>query len=366
MYRVIVSLCVLVAISGSIACVDSEGDDDSDHRDKSITEAEDVDKEDTDVEDGDVDPAPDDEHDIEVITGDERGATSIAGVRLRVFDRFLEEFVLVLDTSLEEQTVPLLLVDVLPLAEGSRHFYAETFLAFEPGAYDVEAFAIDERGRVIDECSPAIARGVRGSAAGELETLLLIQCDPSVGIARHLQDGEPEVDAATDFLPPDTLIYSIAVINYAPQIETVEVHPSTTLKCPATVELCATVVEPDRDPVVFDWNQLEGPSPLAGPSELRFHEEEGVTEKCVEYELADEDAHYVFALDVLDRLVEDGAPVNIETWYRREGYGDIESRDSATVSFDVQCPKEKKLPDEPKDDKTKDDETKDDKTKDDP
>ena len=389
MYRRIVSLCLLVALGALIACVSSDHDDDFDDEDSSITDVDETDADVGDVfEDLDSSTADDDaDVDVDVDSGgdaqsadtdgggsdevedeprelddagvDESEVTNVAGVRVSFFDTFERETALIVDWELDDGTTPVDLVSVLPLAEGSQHFYTNPTTALPLGRYDVEAWAIDEQGEIIDDCSRAVAQAVGGTWVNELEFLLLIQCDDAVGIAQHVGDLERVLFVIDGFIAPDTELFPVPAINFAPRIETVAVNPSTILECPATVQLCATVVEPDRDPVAFDWLQIEGPKPLSGPMEIGFEEDAGVTEECVEYQLPDQDGHYVFALEVFDQLVEDGEPINIETWYQREGYGDIESHDRATVSFDVDCPKEKKskdLPDKPKDklDKPKD------------
>ena len=367
MYRRIALLCVFVLIGGSLACVGSDEDDDFDQEDSPVIEGEESDAGDaSDADDaslGDGDPDSGDrgeEVSEEVVVVEDREERNVAGVQVSFFDRDRQQVTLVFDRELnegilsppdfEESLLPGQFFRDLPLADGSqRNFvYYPTALLLAP--YDVEARAIDEQGEVIDECSRPVT-SVDAGLFDVVRVFFVIQCDHEVGMAQQVRDdGQGQVAIARvpddDFIP-DFGIELTITFNYAPIIETVEVEPSTTQKCPATTQICATVVEPDRDPVAFEWTQIEGPEPLAGPRETRFEEVEGVIEYCVEYDLADQDAHYRFALDVFDQFVENETPINIEAWYRQQDFGEIESRDSATVRFDVHCPKEKKYPEDP-------------------
>ncbi len=252
----------------------------------------------------------------------------VDGMRFTIFECGEEDPLIVEDRSLDDATLPSAMPELEgdPFDEDSFHHFAQFFTTVEAGCYDVMVEAIMD-GQVADDCEPAMARDVEVRAEEVTEILLVTQCEDADGI-HEPDDHDENFDI-------------VGTLNYPPKIEKVEVVPGVNLECPdVTVQLCATVTEPDHDPVVFDWIQLQGPEPVAGPEEILFDVEEGITEKCVEYELPEETASYLFELTVFDYFQIDGEPITAEQWFRQEGYGEIESRDTATVPIHVDCPPE--------------------------
>jgi hypothetical protein len=368
MDRIIVSLCALALISGALACVPIDEDDDfepSDREDSSITEGDEVEsgddenseeenteeentEEENTEEENTEEENTEDEEVADPEDGEDQAGPDVAGVRLSYFSLWEDEMYTVMDLELEEEIIYFDFLRGSLFADESVHPYAFSSTALHIGYYDITAQAIDEDGQVIDDCSAPVARGIGDFRWAWIQVIFPIQCDHSVGIARPAQTYGQAQSALVPDYPPDFELELIPVINYAPIIESVDLLPSATQECPATVELCATVAEPDRDPVAFEWSQLEGPEPVVGPLETRRQEDNGVTEQCVEMELPDQDGDYAFELQVFDQVIVDGEPLHFETWYEQEEYGEIESRDSKIVSFEVHCPEEEKEPKPPK------------------
>lgn len=316
-------------VAASMGCVESsDGEDEFEREDSSVTEEE--------GRHGDTRPVE------EVEELEEVEEVRVAGVQFNLFRLWDEQTILIVNRALEDEPMPFDFADFLPVAPGSQHFYLIPTIALPRSSYDVEARAIDEQGEIIEECQEAIARGRRGEASGELEFLMPIQCDDSVGIATGVEGIDEVLFFTGETFKVESVLFPAPIINFAPRIESMEVGPSAYETCPETVELCATVVEPDWDPVDFQWLQLEGPRALAGPTEVRRTQDEGETEQCVAYELPEEDGDYVFELQVFDQLLEDDRPISFEAWYQREDYGDIASQDRDTVGFSVRCPEEDK------------------------
>lgn len=265
----------------------------------------------------------------------------VAGIRFSIFEHQQDDPQYVQEHNLEEMTLPEAMPEFLedPFDEDSEHLFARHTQPIDTGSWDVMAEPIDEDGQLVDECEPVTAEGVEVEEGETTQVLLVSQCevtDPEKVLAEPADEGE--LDA-------------VAALNHPPQITSVQAVPSDELQCPATLELCADVVEPDRDPVVFDWVVLEGPEPLEGPTETVFEEDNGDWHKCVEYVLPDETANYLFELTVWDRFIVDGQLITVEGWYRDQGFGEIESRDTATIPVSVDCPDEEPVIDDKKDKK---------------
>ena len=254
------------------------------------------------------------------------------GIRFSIYQCGEDEPEYVEEQSLEDATLPDAIPEFAgaPFDEDSEHLFANHRQVVEAGCYDVTIEPVDQQGELVDQCEAASAEDVEVTEGETTDLLLVSQCETPDD---KKEDVLPE-------LPEDAELDVVGAVNPPPEIKSVEARPSADLECPATLELCADVVEPDQDPVVFDWVILEGPEPTAGPVETVFEEDNGKWHKCVEWELPDETADYLFELTVFDRFIIDGEPVEIEDWYRDQGYDDVESRDTITVPVSVDCPDE--------------------------
>ena len=301
-------LCVGLTTAGAVGCVGTDSDDEP---------------EETGVE----------------MTVDIHDDADIDGMRFTAFECGEEEPVFVDERALDDMTLPEGMPEYTdaPFDKDSEHLFAHYSEVVDPGCYDVMVEPIDRDGQLVDDCRVAMAEDVEVVKDKTTELLLVSQCDGPEDVAGEIGDERLDVTGA---------------VNHPPEIQQVEAQPSTTLTCPeTTLELCTKVTEPDADPVAFDWLQLEGPDPVTGPDETYFVQDGTKVEKCVEYELADETADYLFELTVYDYfMLGKDDPITAEQWYKQESYGKIESRDTITMPISVECP-EDVLPEPPPEDK---------------
>src|SRR5690554_6296789 len=165
-----------------------------------------------------------------------------------------------------------------PLDEDSEHSFADYFTVLEAGCYDVKVTPMRGRDKPSKKCGSATANDVEVEEGATTEILIISQCE-----------GEK-----TDRLDV------IATLNHPPEIKKLTYHPGKFLSCPATLKLCATVYDADKDPVQLTWTQLSGPPVESGPEVIHRYTYHGKTVECVRFELADESANYFFELKVQD------------------------------------------------------------------
>lgn len=235
-----------------------------------------------------------------------------------------------------------------PLATESRHPFGFHFDGLPYGTYDVKAKAVDDRGRIIPDCHVAAERDLVARPGAVLDSLLVVQCDVVVDRAPSLNDTDtfelPPAGVLAS-LYPNAELFSFVALNHPPRVKEVSATPSEGSGCPTSVELCATVDDPDGDPVVLAWRHIEGPQPIDGPRETKTTEVDGVTHQCVEYDVPAHPAHHVFELTAFDQFIVGQTRITAEHWLRQRHTGDrqLHSRDSATTSFDVHCPRWQQL-----------------------
>ena len=309
--------------------------------------------------DSDDNPEPTETTGVQM-TIDIQEDTNIDGIRFSFFECGEHDPWLVEDQTLDEMKLPEGMPQFGndPFDEDSEHLYANHVQAVDPGCYDVTVEPIDGDGDPVAECQESAVTDVDVQEDETVELLLVSQCDPPEDSDSSGHSDKPDKEGVID---------ATGAVNHPPVIQNVKVDPSTTLTCPAEVEMCATVTEPDADPVVFDWDQLEGPQPVGGPTETFFEQDGTHVEKCIAYEFADETADYLFEITVWDYFMEgEDDPIVAEIWYEQEGFGDIESRDQITVPISVECPEDvlDEIEEKDKDDKKeKKDDKKDEKDK---
>lgn len=186
-----------------------------------------------------------------------------------------------------------------PLDADSEHFFADAFATLEPGCYDVVSTPITESGEPSATCRPARERLVEVFEGRTTEIFLVNQCS-----------GEDP--GALDV---------IATLNHEPNIDDVEFEHSKFRACGETQVICATVTDPDKDPLEFEWTLDESSPAAAGPRVVRRDEdpETGTVTECVEYEPS-APGKYNVTLRVYDRVWKDGEPIRIEEWLAEAGY----------------------------------------------
>lgn len=314
----VAAVCLGFTVAGAVGCVGTDTDEDPD------------DTETTGFE----------------MTVDIQDKTNVEGMRFTGLECGDDDPVFVEDRDLEEMTLPDARPEFVddPFDEDSEHLFAHFHRTVDAGCWDVTVEPLDGDGQTIPYCEAATVQDIEVVEGETTEVLAVSQCNPP----KYDDDKKTKPDD-----PDDGGVIEVAgTVNHPPKIKSVEALPSRTLECPATLELCADVVEPDADPVVFDWLQPEGPDPVAGPEETLFEQVGTKVEKCVEYELPDQTADYLFELTVFDYfMLEEDEPITAEQWYIRQGYGEIESSDTITVPVSVECPDDVLGVGEDKDDK---------------
>ncbi|HVJ18162.1 MAG TPA: DUF4215 domain-containing protein [Polyangiaceae bacterium] len=205
------------------------------------------------------------------------------------------------DRELEPFTIPggIEGLEDQPLDAESKHLFADAFQTLEPGCYDVRSTPVQDSGIPSNLCNAAWKDGVEVLAGETTEILLINQC--------HGRDP-----AAIDV---------IATLNHEPVIEDVTFEESKFVECGGTQVVCATVSDPDKDPIELVW-ELEPDAPATGGPTVIKHqvdEETGSVTECVEFNpLAP--GRFPLTLSVYDQLWVDGSLVRIEDWLTSEGY----------------------------------------------
>ena len=186
-----------------------------------------------------------------------------------------------------------------PLDADSEHYFADAFETLDPGCYDVVSTPIQESGEVSEMCLPANESGVEVFEGETTEILLINQCGGS----------DP---GALD---------TISTLNHEPEILDVNFEESKFVACGSTQTVCATVLDPDNDPLEFVW-ELSADSPFAdGPTVVSrdTDPETGAVTECVEfapYSLG----RYDVDLTVYDLLVDGSGTMRIEDYLAAAGY----------------------------------------------
>ncbi len=242
---------------------------------------------------------------------------SVAGFRFKV-DRVAckGEYDVPADSwSATEDLLPFTLPGGIPGFEGapfdadSSHAFADHFFTLPAGCYDVKATPVDAYGAPVDDCTTARAEGVQVRDGKTTEILLVSQCDGD-------ETGGLDV---------------IAAINHAPTLKSVLFNPSK-FACPgAEVEICATAVDPDGDPLEFEWHHLAGGDFASGPTVTRHETYGNATTECVVIVGKKPGAHSL-KVKVFD-LVHDAdyGLVRMEDWLNDHGYKGAKSHDSLVL-----------------------------------
>ena len=130
----------------------------------------------------------------------------------------------------------------------------------------------------------------------------------------------------------------LAALNHPPSFTSVTHDPNKFVSCPAEVTICVTAEDPDKDPILFQWAQLQGPPPVTGPVQVSHDQADGVAHHCVHYTFADKGATYLFEVTAMDLFYDDqGQLVTAETWFEEQGLEGISSRATLEVPVHVGC-----------------------------
>jgi hypothetical protein len=207
-----------------------------------------------------------------------------------------------------------------PYDEDSQHIFADQAFWLDAGCYDVTAQPLDDSGDPSDDCFAAHKRGIEVHDGKTTEVLLISQCQ---GPARGMAD-------------------IIGTINHPPRIDDFTYEPSKFVSTCWGVEFCVTASDPDNDPLEFEWEQLGGPTPTAGPavSSTTMNPDGSVTQ-CGTIQPSDKGT-YDLKVTVYDLgYDESGDPTRIEELLEaQDSRDDYDSRDDHEfpVHAGVECP----------------------------
>lgn len=215
----------------------------------------------------------------------------------------VDPFHLSVDKRLEDIRLPggLPGFEDAPLDHDSSHTFADLFIELAAGCYQISTQPLTAGGGVSVDCAPASTSGVRVVNGRTTELLLINQC---LGTG-----GGGGIDV-------------VSALNHPPELTKVAFETSKfVLQCTDQV-ICATVKDPDKDPIEFAWNEVSGP-PLYVPPEVvsTTTEADGSVTQCIRtvaeavgrYELS------VTAYDLLHDSSAGGKLVRIEDYFTSIG-----------------------------------------------
>jgi hypothetical protein len=245
--------------------------------------------------------------------------TDVAGMRYEITRRSCqgERFtphVVRADRPLEEIRLPGGIPDLIgnPFDGNSSHVFADFFTVLPAGCYDVSTQPLTAQGTPSQDCSPASTWNVYIADGQTTETLLINQC---------WGEGRGAIDV-------------ISALNHPPELVSVTFERSKFVYQCENQVVCATMRDPDGDPLEFTWAQVGGPALLRGPEVLSTtRNDDGSVTQCV-LAVAQTPARYelkVVAYDLMhDRAT--GQPIRIQDFLFRNG-NLFPSNDSLTFPF---------------------------------
>lgn len=224
--------------------------------------------------------------------------------------------------TIEEMTFPAGLVPDHPLDAQSEHRFADYYKVLAAGCYDISATPlIDDQ--PAQGCATAHASNVQVVDGMTTEVTLISQCD---GASRG------GLDIA-------------ATLNYAPHIDALTYTPSKFVEVCQTTKICATAVDPDKDPLEIVFKKLSGPDQGGAPVYLGSTTSQGGATnatRCIEVDPTTVGT-YDYAVEVYDLVHdEDGSMLRYEELYQQMGRPQ-QSHDSlqfplhVSASDDPQC-----------------------------
>ncbi|WP_375764920.1 fibrinogen-like YCDxxxxGGGW domain-containing protein [Archangium gephyra] len=211
-------------------------------------------------------------------------------------------FHLSVDKLLEDIRLPGGLPDFedAPLDSDSSHTFADLFIDLAAGCYQVVTQPLAAGGGVSMDCERASTSGVRVVDGRTTEILLINQC---------LGEGRGGIDV-------------VSALNHPPELTKLAFEDSKfVLQCMDQV-VCATVKDPDEDPVEFVWKEASGP-PLYVPPEVvsTTTAADGSVTQCVRT-VAETVGRYELTVTVYDLLHDTAAGgklIRIEDYFTSMG-----------------------------------------------
>jgi hypothetical protein len=174
----------------------------------------------------------------------------------------IEAFSLSVDKPLEEIRLPGGIPDFQdgPFDKNSEHVFADMFLDVAPGCYRVTTQPLAAGGTFSLDCAAATASNIRVNEGATTEILLINQCQG---------EGRGAVDV-------------ISALNHPPALMKLAFASSKFILQCHVQQVCATVKDPEKDPVEFVWTQVSGPPLRSGPWVVKTQNEaDGSVTQCV-------------------------------------------------------------------------------------
>ena len=258
------------------------------------------------------------------LTVDLDGDTDVSFIRFsiervscdnEVFEPFSTEFV----TDLEDLSLPGMISEFEdnPLDQDSSHIFADQFTVLAAGCYDVTITPLNAQEEPSGECRAATQEGVEVEDGLTTEIVLVSQCDG----------------------PENGALDAVAALNHPPTIVSMTFEPSKFVFECEMVELCVTAIDPDQDPLEFEWAKLNGSNLHDGFTVLSTETSpDGSVTQCVGL-TPRFTGGYGFDVTVYDLAQSDNGTVRFEQWLAEQGYP-AESRDSLEfplyVNWDIE------------------------------
>ena len=222
--------------------------------------------------------------------------------------------VVVTDRPLEPVTIPggISGLEDQPLDANSEHVFADLFSSVPAGCYDVAATPLNDAGEPSEVCYSANKKNIEVVEGETTEVLLINQCkgeDPGGIDVIAALNTEPDLSTAFE--------ESKFVCQRAPQV------------------ICATSIDPDDDPVEFEWTVSGDVSGPVVVSHEHDHET-GAHIECVQFR-ASEPGRYDVEVKAYDMAWRDGEEIRIEDWLELEGYPSESHSQQSLFFYATEC-----------------------------
>jgi hypothetical protein len=191
-----------------------------------------------------------------------------------------------------------------PLDTSSSHPFADHFEVVPAGCYDIKATPLTSQNAPSEECAAAIAQDIAVDDGMTTEVFMISQFKGA------------EVGA----------VDSVVAFNKPPLLVNLTYQPSKFTSTGTLTTVCATAVDPNNDPIDFEWDLEDGGS-CVGPNVSSATMDGDKVTECVQI-TPNASGSYWFEVRMYDLLTgEDGKPQRIEAWLTEHGYPN-ESHDS--------------------------------------
>lgn len=206
-----------------------------------------------------------------------------------------------------------------PFDPDSEHIFGDHYFLLPVGCYDVTSQPLQAASNEPSEsCYAAHARGVEVTDGLTTEITLISEC---------LGPGRGGLDVVT-------------TLNHPPTLEDLTFEPSKFVSTCNGIEICATAIDPDGDPLEFAWKQTAGSKVARGPAVTgTTRNMDGSVTQCIVLQTGAV-GDYEMQVTVFDLAYdEDGALARIEDLLAAQG-DPAPSRDDLRLPIHagVDCP----------------------------